>query len=251
MPSPTIQIFNDKRALGAASAEYSAKIIQRAIEERGVARVLVATGNSQLETVAALVARTDVNWSKVEAFHLDEYVGIGADHPASFRFWVRTRFVEKVRPKSILYLQGDAPDPDVVARSYGDALLAAPIDLAFVGFGENGHIAFNDPPVADFEDLLTVKRVALDEACRNQQVGEGHFAHIGDVPREALTVTCSGLFRARHWVCCAPDTRKANAVKAALEGPITTACPASLVRRHESAAIFLDSRSAALLSNSK
>lgn len=241
-----ISLFTQADDLGRAAAAKSAEIIADAIHARGQARILVATGNSQLHLVRHLTAMR-LDWSKVDAFHLDEYVGIGANHPASFRFWIRTRFTEKVSPRSMHYIIGDAPDPDTEAARYSQLLLAAPIDLAFVGIGENGHIAFNDPHVADFNDPLTVKRVELDAACRAQQVREGHFPNDASVPREALSVTCSGLMRAAHWVCSVPELRKADAVKAALEGPIDPACPGSLIRTHPSAFLYLDQESASKL----
>lgn len=242
----SISIFPRVDELGRAAAAKSAEIIAAAIGARGCARILVATGNSQLSLIKHLAA-TKLDWAKVDAFHLDEYVGIDANHPASFRFWIRTRFEEKVRPRSMHYIRGDAPNPDAEAMRYGQLLLAQPLDLAFVGIGENGHIAFNDPHVADFHDPLTVKRVELDTACRAQQVREGHFPDIASVPREALSVTCSGLMRAAHWVCSVPELRKADAVKASLEGPLTPACPGSLVRTHPSAWVYLDLESSSKL----
>lgn len=245
-PALSVSIFPRVDDLGRAAAAKSAELITAAIRARGRARILVATGNSQLALIGHL-ATTKLDWSKVDAFHLDEYVGIDAHHPASFRFYIRTRFEEKVRPGSMHYLRGDAPDPDAEAARYGALLLAAPLDLAFVGIGENGHIAFNDPHVADFNDPLTVKRVELDTACRTQQVCEGHFPSIAHVPREALSVTCSGLMRAAHWVCSVPELRKADAVRASLEGPLTPACPGSLVRTHPSAFLYLDLESSSKL----
>ncbi len=243
-----LSIHLSRAELGRAAAERSAEIIRAAIAARGRARLLVATGNSQLDLIEHLTAQP-LEWSRVDAFHLDEYVGIAPDHPASFRHWIRTRFEEKVRPGSMHYIRGDAPDPDQEARRYSALLLADAIDLAFVGFGENGHIAFNDPPVADFADPLTVKRVALDPASRAQQVNEGHFPNLAAVPREALSVTCSGLMRAMYWVCSVPEARKAAAVRAALEDPIGPACPATMVRLRprDRSFIFLDRESAALL----
>lgn len=241
-----IAVFPSTDELGKAAAAQSAEIITAAIRARGRARILVATGNSQLALIARLAA-LQLDWGKVEAFHLDEYVGIDANHPASFRFWIRTRFEEKVRPRSMHYIHGDAPNPDAEAARYSQLLLAGPIDLAFVGIGENGHIAFNDPHVADFHDPLTVKRVELDPACRAQQVREGHFPTDASVPREALSVTCSGLMRAAHWICSVPELRKADAVKASLEGPIAPSCPGSLVRTHPSAFLYLDRDSASKL----
>lgn len=245
--SPEVHVFPTRDLLGKAAAKKSAEIIREALAARGSARLLVATGNSQLDVVSHLV-NEPLDWSNVEVYHLDEYVGIEPSHPASFHLWIRTRFVEKTRPRSVDYLNGLAPDPDAEARRYSALLASSPIDLAFVGVGENGHIAFNDPHVADFNDPLLVKRVALDEASLRQQVGEGHFPSLATVPREALTVTCSGLMRAGHWVCCVPERRKAAAIRAALEGPLTTECPGSLIRTHPSAFVYLDADSASQLS---
>jgi glucosamine-6-phosphate deaminase len=241
-----VSIFPSVDELGQAAAAKSAEIISAAIRSRGYARILVATGNSQLQLIRHLTT-LKLDWRKVDAFHLDEYVGIDANHPASFRFWIRTRFQEKVHPRSIHYLQGDAANPDLEAARYTKLLLSDSIDLAFVGIGENGHIAFNDPHVANFNDPLTVKRVELDNACRTQQVREGHFPDNASVPREALSVTCSGLMRAAHWVCSVPEQRKAEAVKNSLEGPIAPACPGSLVRKHPSAFLYLDRDSSSKL----
>jgi glucosamine-6-phosphate deaminase len=243
-----VRIFTDARTLGIAAAVDAAQIISDAIADRGVARVMVATGNSQLEVIKALVEHHEVDWGKVRGFHLDEYVGISADHPASFRLWIRTRFAEKVRPGEMNYIEGDLPDPDGVAQRYASYLARTPMDLAFVGIGENGHIAFNDPAVADFNDPLLVKRVTLDTICRAQQVGEGHFRTTDDVPREALTVSCRGLLQAKHWICCVPERRKARAVRDSLEGPISTVCPGSVARRHPHAVLYLDKESSSLLS---
>lgn len=245
----TIDVFPTSSAAANAAATGAATLLRTCIRERGRARILVGTGNSQLEMIRALVRLPGIDWNAVEAFHLDEYVGLPAHHSASFRHWIRRNFAEVVRPGAIHYLEGDGPDVDAMLHEYGRRLLAAPIDLAFVGIGENGHIAFNDPHVADFDDPQVVKRVALDEACRRQQVGEGHFPTLDAVPREALTITCSGLFRATHWICCVPDRRKARAVHDSLEGPLSTKCPGSLVRRHGAVAIYLDLDSASLLTS--
>jgi glucosamine-6-phosphate deaminase len=209
---------------------------------------MVGTGNSQLAMIGFLTREAGIDWSKVEAFHLDEYVGIAADHPASFRLWIRTHFEEKVRPRATHYIDGDAANLDPMLQRYSSLLLESPVDLAFVGIGENGHIAFNDPHVADFRDPLMIKRVSLDEACRRQQVGEGHFPDITRMPQEAISVTCTGLFRAKQWICCVPDRRKAQAIKGSLEGPVSTSCPGSLVQEHPDTALFLDAESASLLS---
>jgi glucosamine-6-phosphate deaminase len=242
-----VEIYPSARALGKAAAEMAAQVIRSAITERGRARVIVATGNSQIPLIDELVQQ-DLEWKRVEIFHMDEYAGMPADHPASFRRWIRTRVEEKVRPGKANYLAGDAPDLQAEMDRYSQLLTEAPIDLAFAGFGENGHIAFNDPHVADFDDPLIVKRITLDEASRKQQAGEGHFKDVQSVPRDAVTVTCPGLFRANTWICCVPEARKAEAVRNALEGPISEACPASIVRRHPNAHVYLDMESSSLLS---
>lgn len=242
-----VEIYRSRPALGAAAAHRSAQLIRNAIEKRGRARVIVATGNSQLPLAEELV-KQDLNWKSVEVFHMDEYAGMAATHPASFRHWIKTRIEDQVHPGKVNYLAADAPDLEAEIKRYSELLSEAPIDLAFVGFGENGHIAFNDPAVADFHDPAVVKRVTLDEACRRQQAGEGHFRDVASVPSEALTITCTGLFRADAWICCAPEARKAQAVRNALEGPISTSCPASIVRKHPNAYVYLDPESASLLS---
>jgi glucosamine-6-phosphate deaminase len=242
-----VQIHTSPTDLGMAAAERAARLITSAIDEHGKARIIAATGNSQIPLVEALI-KQHIDWKAVEIFHMDEYAGINADHPSSFRYWIRTRLEEKVHPMKTHYLRGDAADLDAEIKRYSELLDRAPIDAAFVGFGENGHIAFNDPPVADFHDPVLIKKVTLDEACRRQQAGEGHFKDVASVPREAITITCPGLFRAKAWVCCVPEARKAEAVQNALEGPISETCPASLVRRHPNAYVFLDRESASLLS---
>jgi glucosamine-6-phosphate deaminase len=242
-----VQIYDSSTTAGTAAAIQAARLINAAIAERGSARVIGATGNSQIPLVEALV-KQEIDWKAVELFHMDEYVGISPDHPSSFRYWIRTRLEEKTHPAKVHYLHGDAPDLDAEMERYSRLLLEAPIDVAFVGFGENGHIAFNDPPVADFNDPKTVKMISLDEACRRQQAGEGHFKDVASVPQNAVTITCPGLFRANAWVCNVPEERKAEAVHNALEGPIVESCPASLVRRHPRSFVFLDPGSASLLS---
>jgi glucosamine-6-phosphate deaminase len=244
----TIDIYSTRRHTAEAAAHAAAIALRVCIGRQGHARIMVGTGNSQLEMIGFLARERDIDWSKVDAFHLDEYVGLPADHPSSFRYWIRHQFVQQVRPRSISYIEGDAADIGAMTQAYSRQLLVAPIDIAFVGIGENGHIAFNDPHIADFNDPLVVKRVALDDVCRRQQVGEGHFPDLDSVPKEAITVTCSGLFRAARWICCVPDQRKANAIKQSLEGPLTTKCPGSLVKQHPSAAVYLDAESASLLS---
>jgi glucosamine-6-phosphate deaminase len=243
----SVEVHSGKREAGEAAARQASELIRAAIRDHARARILVATGNSQLEFIDALVRQPDLDWSRVEVFHLDEYAGMHETHPASFRRWIRANLLDKVHPAATHLLQGDAPDLDAQLRAYAALLDAAPVDVAFVGIGENGHIAFNDPGVADFNDPLTVKRVALDEPCRRQQVGEGHFPNLESVPKEAVTVTCSALMRASNWVSVVPEQRKAEAVRASLQEPIAETCPGSLVRRHPNTFVFLDQESASLL----
>jgi glucosamine-6-phosphate deaminase len=244
-----VHIFESRESLGMAAALEAASVINSAVKEKGHARVMAATGNSQLDVIAALTRVKDIPWDRVEVFHMDEYVGLSETHPASFRYWIKTRLADQVHPGQVHYFAGDAPDLDAEIDRYARLVSAGPLDLAFVGFGENGHIAFNDPHVADFDDPLIFKRVTLDDASRQQQAGEGHFTDAASVPKEAVTVTCPVLFHAAAWVSCVPELRKAEAVKRAFEGPISTACPASIVRKHSNAHVFLDKDSASLLSS--
>lgn len=245
--SLSIDVYATAGLAAEAAAADAAIALRLCLARRGEARIMVGTGNSQLEMIRALTRQPDIDWQKVDAFHLDEYVGIAADHPASFRRWIRHNFEQAVRPRSVSYIEGDAADLAAMLEDYSRRLLASPIDLAFVGIGENGHIAFNDPHVADFNDPAIVKRVELDAACRRQQVGEGHFPDLDHVPCEAISVTCPGLFRAARWICCVPDRRKASAIHGSLEGPVSTQCPGSLVRKHPSVGLYLDQESASLL----
>ena len=242
-----VYVYQSKRDTSEAAARDAAAILRDSLAQRASARIIVGTGNSQDDMVRALVHEPDIDWSRVEVFHMDEYVGMSEQHPASFRRWLREHVVDVVHPGKRHFLCGDAPDLSEECERYAALLHSAPIDICFIGFGENGHIAFNDPGVADFHDPLAVKRVTLDERCRMQQVGEGHFPSLDAVPKEALSLTCPELFRAEHWICTVPDLRKAEAVKNALTGPITEACPSSLARTHAAAAIYLDSHSASLL----
>lgn len=243
MPGLSITVFESKDDLAAAAAHKAAELIRAAIDRSGRARIVVATGNSQVAMMQHLVRLPDINWQAVEAFHLDEYVGLADTHPASFRLWVKTRFADLVRPGIVHYLNPDG------LQSYSNLLAEAPLDLCFVGIGENGHIGFNDPHVADFHDPALLKRVTLDDACRRQQVGEGHFPNLAAVPSEAVTFTCPAVVSAKALVCSVPDLRKAEAVRNAIEGELSIDCPASLLRTHPQAFLYLDTESASLLSN--
>lgn len=240
-----LRIFNDKNSLGEAAASQAAAIIRHAIVARGAARIIAATGASQFEFLDALVKAPAVDWDKVEMFHLDEYVGLPESHPASFRKYLRERLIGPAGIRRYHLIEGDK-DPAAVCRETGRKLNAAPIDIAFVGIGENGHLAFNDPP-ADFETNEAYIVVELDEPCRRQQVGEGWFAGIEDVPRQAISMTIRQILKASDIICVVPDARKAQAVKKCLEGPIGPQFPASILRTHPNTTVFLDQQSAALL----
>ncbi len=244
----TVLIFPSLAEMASTAASRAAESLRGAIAERGRARIIVATGNSQIAFLKTLTEQPGIDWSKVEVFHMDEYVGMDFEHPAGFRRYVKTRLVDVVGAGRAHYLNGEALDLDVECRRYGELLAEAPIDLCCMGIGENGHIAFNDPHVADFKDPLAVKRVTLDEACRRQQVGEGHFTDLDATPREALTLTCPVLITPRHLICIAPERRKAEAARNAIEGPLSEDCPASLLLTQPHAAIYLDQESASLLS---
>ena len=233
--------------LARAAADEAAAVIRAAVQSRGTAHAMFATGNSQLAFITALVESTpDVPWTDVVAFHMDEYVGVGPDHPAGFRRWIRERIGDQVPARAVHYLDGLA-DPVTECDRYARLLDTYPLDLCCLGIGENGHLAFNDPPVADFDDPLRVKEVELDVACRLQQVGEGHFPTVDDVPTHAMTVTVPALLRARTVLAICPERRKAAPVRAALRGPISTDCPASALRTAGDATLHLDAESASLL----
>ena len=241
-----IQFLADGGALAQAAADEAASRIRDAVSRRGRARIVAATGTSQMPFLDALVRAPDLDWARVEMFHLDEYIGLPADHPASFRRYLVERLI---RPTGIarFHLIDGERDPHEVCGELGRALTEAPIDVAFVGIGENGHLAFNDPP-ADFDAEQPYVIVRLDEACRRQQVGEGWFDAIDAVPDRAITMTIRQLLKADAIIAVVPEGRKAEAARRCLEGEISPMAPASPLRMHGNAAIFLDRQSSALLS---
>jgi len=243
-----LKVFPDKKSLGDAAAAQAATAIRGAVRDRGTARVVAATAASQAEFLDALVKASDIDWSRVELFHLDEYIGLPVTHPASFRKMLLELLIHKTGIKNYHLLDGDA-DPAEVCERVGRAIASAPIDVEFLGIGENGHIAFNDPP-ADFENEKPYLVVTLDEACRRQQVGEAWFADISQVPKQALSMSVKQILKAKEILAVVPDTRKAQAVKACFEGEISPMAPASILRRHSNATIYLDEKSAALLGSS-
>ena len=243
-----VRIFDDKIALAQAAAEQAASILRRALAARGHARIIAATGASQFEFLDALTSRRDIDWPLVEMFHLDEYIGLSADHPASFRKYLRERLIEKTGITQFHLLDGES-DVGATIAQVGLALNSAPIDVAFVGIGENGHLAFNDPP-ADFESDAPYLIVELDEACRRQQLGEGWFASFADVPRHAISMSIRQILKASEILVIVPDARKAQAAKDCLEGEISPLAPASILRQHSRTTFFFDRESSALLSRS-
>lgn len=242
-----VAVYASAEEAGRAAASGAARILVNAVRDKGSARVIIATGNSQLPFITALGGETGIPWANITVFHMDEYIGISNEHPASFRRWLRERVVEPFGPAAMHYLNGDAEDIGAECRRYEALLREAPIDLVCLGIGENGHIAFNDPPVADFNDPVFVKKVELDEACRRQQVGEGHFPSMNDVPTHALSLTVPALLYPDNLQVVVPETRKAEAVRQALRGPVSTDCPASILRTCSKARLFLDPDSASLL----
>lgn len=242
-----IKVFNDKSSLGQAAAEQAANAIRGAIAERGRARIIAATAASQFEFLDALTKTADIDWRRVEAFHLDEYLSLPVNHPGSFRKMLLEQLVRKTGIVNYHLLEGDAADPVDMVRHVARQLASAPVDIAFLGIGENGHIAFNDPP-ADFQTEEPYIFVNLDDACRQQQVGESWFADISKVPKQAISMSVSQILKAKEILAVVPDTRKAQAVKACCEGKISPLAPASILRTHPNATVYLDKDSAALLS---
>jgi len=242
-----LRYFKDLSTLACAAADETAAAIRKALAERDHCRIVLATGTSQFAFLDALTNIAGLEWSKIEAFHLDEYVGMSITHPASFRKILLERVINKVGISKYWFIQGDAPDLAVAIDEVGQQLTSARIDLAFVGIGENGHIAFNDPP-ADFETEEPYIVVELDEACRRQQVGEGWFTDISKVPRQAISMSVRQIMKARQIIAVVPDRRKAPAVKLCLEGEISPWAPGSILRRHENTTVYLDEESAGLLS---
>ncbi|GAA4434772.1 glucosamine-6-phosphate deaminase [Bremerella cremea] len=244
-----IQVLEDAKNLGLAAARQGAEAIRQAIAQRGSANIIVATGASQFETLAALIVEPDIDWSRVTGFHLDEYLGINDQHPASFVRYLRERFVQRVSLKQFYYVDGMSESPREMCDQLGAIITDHPIDVAFVGIGENGHLAFNDPP-ADFETETPYLVVELDEACRQQQAGEGWFASIDDVPKQAISMSCRQILKTKTIICSVPDQRKAQAVRNSLQGSVTPDVPASILQTHGNTWMYLDNASASLLSPS-
>lgn len=239
-----VEIYESDAALGRRAADFVVAKLATAIEQTGKANLILATGASQFKFLDAFKASDLVDWSKITVFHLDEYKDMSDRHPASFRRYLRERILDEVKPAEVYFLEGDADDVDAALNHYENLLRSHPVDVACIGIGENGHIAFNDPAVADFNDPRLVKVVELDEKCRRQQMGEGWFATLAEVPTHALSLTIPAIMNCKTISCVVPDSRKAEAVYNTLHGPITTGCPASILRKHPDAMLFLDLHSA-------
>ena len=242
----SVYTFETREEMGKVAAADAAARINAIIEKNGVANVVFAAAPSQNDLLENLL-KADIDWSKVRAFHQDEYVGISADEPAGFGNFLDRAIFKRVNFKELHYLLCSAEEAEEKCASYSELLRQYPIDLIFLGIGENGHLAFNDPAVADFNDPKMVKIVELDDVCRQQQVNDGCFATLEDVPKQAMTMTMSLIMSIPEAICVVPTIRKANAVYHALRGEVTTACPASILRNHPNAALYLDKDSASKL----
>lgn len=245
----TVRLAADPETLALDAAAHAAEVLRHAVAARGVAHAMFASGNSQVRFLEVLVSDETVPWGSVIGFHMDEYVGVGATHSASFARYMQERIVDRAAPREFHLIDGLA-EPARECERYAALLRELPLDLCVLGIGENGHLAFNDPPVADFDDPLDVKVVELDVACRRQQVGEGHFPAFDRVPTHAITVTIPALLRARSVIVIVPEARKAVPVAAAIDGPVTTACPASKLQDCDHATMYLEPASARRLRSS-
>lgn len=241
-----VKIFETKKEMGKAAAERVARILKEGIKEKNGAVFVAATGASQFEFLENLITIPSVDWSKTTMFHLDEYVGIPQNHPASLRRYLKERLIDKVHPGAIYLIKGDTEDPELECQRLSKIISQEEIDVAFVGIGENGHLAFNDPP-ADFDIEKPYIVVDLDETCRKQQVGEGWFKSINEVPSRAISMSIKQIMKSKRIICMVPDGRKAQAVKECLEGEISSYHPASILRKHKQVFLFLDKNSAKFL----
>jgi glucosamine-6-phosphate deaminase len=241
-----IGIFETKDNMGKAAAEEAARILTKTIKEKGEATFIAATGASQFEFLENLTNISSIDWSKTTMFHLDEYIGISGTHPASFRKYLKERLINKVHPGKVHLIKGDAKNPELECEHLDRIIKQNEIDVAFVGIGENGHLAFNDPP-ADFDTKKPYLVVNLDDACRKQQLGEGWFKSFDEVPKRAISMSINQIMKSKNIICTVPDSRKAQAVKDCFEGQdISAEYPASILKNHERVFLFLDKASAKL-----
>jgi glucosamine-6-phosphate deaminase len=242
-----LEIYPNADAAGTAAANAAAEALKELGRKNETIGVIFATGASQIDTLRVLTRIPGIPWDRVLGFHMDEYIGIAADHPASFRRYMREKLAEHVRMREFTYVNGTAPDPEGECREYSDKLRSANPQLCLLGIGENGHLAFNDPGVADFDDPLDMKIVQLDEICRRQQAAEGWFKNFQEVPDRAMTLTIPTLFRVPKLILSVPGPRKAKIIRRTLEDPISTTCPATILRTHPDATVYLDREAAAEL----
>jgi glucosamine-6-phosphate deaminase len=242
-----VEVHPSREAAGAAAARAAAEAMKELAETRESIGVIFATGASQLAMLDALTGIDGLPWGRIRGFHMDEYIGISADHPASFRRYMRERLTDKVKMHEFSEVDGAAANPEATAREYAEKLRSADPQLCVLGIGENGHLAFNDPPVADFNDPVDVKIVRLDVACREQQAAEGWFESVEDVPEKAITLTIPALFRVPKLIVSVPGSRKARVMRRTFEESIATACPATILRTHPDVTVYLDPDSAAEL----
>jgi glucosamine-6-phosphate deaminase len=242
-----IEILDSPEQIGYRASEFVVGRLRRIISQKGTANLILATGASQFEFLQALKSSAELDWSKITVFHLDEYLGMSDTHPASFRKYLQDRILDAVKPARVFLLKADARDIEAELSRYENLLLSNPVDIACIGIGENGHIAFNDPAEADFSDPRMVKVVQLDELCRKQQLGEGWFASLDEVPTHALSLTIPTIMKCRTISSVVPDARKADAVYNTVHGPVTTEVPASILRTHADTTLFLDRHSSAKL----
>ena len=245
-----IEILKDKEALGQAAGAYTGLLLRKVIAEKGSANLILATGTSQFETINQLIQEEGIDWSRVTMFHLDEYIGLPFTHGASFRKYLKERFLAHVPPLKAVFLINGENDPNAEITSLNGAIQQHPIDIALVGIGENGHLAFNDPP-ADFETNEPYLTVNLDEPCRMQQMGEGWFSSLDDVPKQAISMSVRQIMKSSHIICSVPDQRKAMAVKNSVESEVNNLFPASILQEHLNCTLFLDEASASLMTPAK
>jgi len=246
-----IIITKDAKKLGQSAGQAAAALIRRSISEKGVANIILATGTSQFETLSQLISEPGIDWSDVVMFHLDEYIGLPSTAKASFRNYLKERFIDKIPSlKAAHLINGDAKNTEAECMHLANLIRKHPVDVALVGIGENGHLAFNDPP-ADFVTEQPYIIVSLDEACRRQQLGEGWFHTFADVPKQAITMSINQIVKSKHIICSVPDSRKAMAVKNSLEQAVSDLYPASILQLHPACTFYLDEASAALLSQNK
>ncbi len=243
----TVKIFDTREEMGREDSRLAAEKIKKLLSEKETVNILFAAAPSQNELLDNLCEEPGIDWERINAFHMDEYIGLPADAPQSFGNYLKNRIFSKKPFRKIFYINGISDDPKVTCQKYTELLKEYPLDMGFFGIGENGHIAFNDPPVALFDDPQDVKVVELDGICRQQQVNDGCFKSLAEVPTHAITLTVPTLFKVPVIICTVPTSNKAKAVREMAYGPIASSCPASILRRHPDTTVFLDKASASLL----